>query len=604
MSNFFEELKRRNVFRVGLAYAAIAWLILQASDIVLENFGTPGWVMKTLMFFLAIGFPMAIFFAWAYEMTPEGIKREKEVDRSRSITQQTGQKLNRTIIVVLLAAVGFLLVDKFVLQDSTPATTTAAKSVAVLPFVAMSRGPDDEFFADGLTEEILNSLTRVPELLVTARTSAFHFKGQDIPIPEIADALGVAHVVEGSVRRDGDRLRVTAQLIRADDGFHLWSENYDRETEDTFGVQTDIAEKIATALDVVLDEERMEQMRAAGMRNPEAYILLQKGRKEYVDAHGEDSGSISLLKANELFDAVIDLEPGASVAYFMRADRFAHFLIDAASDPTITVDEQAAAFAAFNENYDAAIRTSNDEAFASAAAFDQALITGRWRLLPGLMDRIFAKPSCTNPGWLNQTSLSYGRAADMLRQMEREIECDPLSFSGYWDAANSLLWLGRFDEAVDIASEGWRITRHNNVRNALVYAYLGAGQLEELERFVEQGVDDSLYLHVYRMLLAAQRGDAAGANQHRLEIAATESKALDVRLLGFALAGDRDGANELAASIDTHPYGYLILMQLPVSCACGAPFDLERTPNFARLIEEADLAWPPESPINWPLKDW
>jgi tetratricopeptide (TPR) repeat protein len=393
-------------------------------------------------------------------------------------------------------------------------------------------------------------------------------------------------------------------LIRADDGFHLWSENYDRETEDTFGVQTDIAEKIATALDVVLDEEQMEQMKAAGMRNPEAYILLQKGRKEYVDAHSTDLSSISLLAANELFDAVIDLEPGASVAYFLRADHFAHFLIDAVSDPAITVDEQAAAFAAFNESYDAAVRTSNDEAFANAAAYDQALITGNWRLLPNLMDRIFAKPSCTNPGWLNQTSLSYGRAADMLRQMQKEIACDPLSFSGYWDAANSLLWLGRFDEALDIAREGWSITRHNNVRNSLVYAYLGAGQLEELERFVEQEVDDGVYLHVYRMLLAAVRGDKAGTNRYRQDIIAAEPKALDLRLLGFALAGDREGANELAASIDKHPYGYLILMQMPMTCSCGAPFDLERTPNFARLIEEADLAWPPASPISWPLKDW
>ena len=604
MSNLFQELKRRNVFRVGLAYAAIAWLILQASDIVLENFGTPAWVMKTLMFFLAIGFPVAVFFAWAYEMTPEGIKRENEVDRTQSITQQTGQRLNRTIIVVLLAAVGFLLVDKFVLQENAPATTTAAKSVAVLPFVAMSRGPDDEYFADGLTEEILNSLTRVPELLVTARTSAFHFKGQDIPIPEIADALGVEHVVEGSVRRDGDRLRVTAQLIRADDGFHLWSENYDRETEDTFGVQTDIAEKIATALDVVLDEEQMERMKAAGMRNPEAYILLQKGRKSYVEAHSSDLSSISLLEANELFDAVIALEPGASVAYFLRADHFAHFLIKAVSDPTITVDEQAAALATFNENYDAAIRTSNDEAFRNAAAYDQALISGRWRLLPNLMDRIFAKLSCTNPGWLNQTSLPYGRAADMLRQMQKEIECDPLRFSGYWDATNALVWLGRFEEAVDIASEGWRITRHNNVRNALVYAYLGTGQLEELERFVEQEVGDGVYLVVYRMLLAAVRGDEAGTNQYRQEIAEAEPTALDLQLLALALMGDREGVNELAARIDAHPYGYLILMQLPVSCACGAPFDLEKTPNFARLIEEANLAWPPPSPINWPLKDW
>ena len=206
MSNLFEELKRRNVFRVAIAYIAVAWLLLQVSDIVFENFGTPDWVMKTLMFVLAIGFPLAVLFAWAYEMTPEGIKKEKDVDRSQSITHETGQKLNRTIIVVLLAAVGFLLVDKFVLREPaseipTATEATTEKSVAVLPFVAMSRGEDDEFFADGLTEEILNSLTRVPELLVTARTSAFHFKGQDIPIPEIATKLGVAHVVEGSVRR-------------------------------------------------------------------------------------------------------------------------------------------------------------------------------------------------------------------------------------------------------------------------------------------------------------------------------------------------------------------------------------------------------------------
>ena len=177
MSGFFEELKRRNVFRVAIAYIAVSWLILQVADVVFENFGTPGWVMKTLMFLLAIGFPLAVLFAWAFEMTPEGLKREREVDRSQSITRDTGQKLNRTIIVVLLAAVGFLLVDKFMLRHSTEdpaeASTTAEKSVAVLPFVAMSRGEDDEFFADGLTEEILNSLTRVPELLVTARTSAF-----------------------------------------------------------------------------------------------------------------------------------------------------------------------------------------------------------------------------------------------------------------------------------------------------------------------------------------------------------------------------------------------------------------------------------------------
>ncbi|MEJ2297240.1 MAG: hypothetical protein P8X94_01790 [Woeseiaceae bacterium] len=205
MSSLFNELRRRNVFRVAIAYVAVAWLILQVADIVLDNFGTPGWVMKTLMFVLAIGFPVAVLFAWAYEMTPEGLKREVEVDRSQSITGETGQKLNRMIIGVLVAAVAFLLVDKFMLGQPVTGEVATDKSVAVLPFIAMSRGPDDEYFADGLTEEILNSLTRVPGLLVTARTSAFHFKDRDIPVPQIAAQLGVAHVVEGSVRRDGDR---------------------------------------------------------------------------------------------------------------------------------------------------------------------------------------------------------------------------------------------------------------------------------------------------------------------------------------------------------------------------------------------------------------
>ena len=224
-----------------------------------------------------------LIFAWAFELTPEGIKLEKEVDRDDSITSQTGRKLDRTIIVVLALALAWFAWDKFASAPESgpvtamvnetavqaPETETNAepsnKSVAVLPFVAMSSGPDDEYFADGLTEEILNSLAQLPELLVTARTSAFSFKGQDLPIDDIAAKLGVRHVVEGSVRRSGDRLRVTAQLIRADDGFHLWSENYDSTSDDAIAVQENIAERIATALNVVLDDEKRDAMRRAGI---------------------------------------------------------------------------------------------------------------------------------------------------------------------------------------------------------------------------------------------------------------------------------------------------------------------------------------------------
>ena len=320
MSQLFEELKRRNVFRVGLAYVAVAWLVLQAADIVLDNIAAPVWLMQVLMLLMVIGLPVALVFAWAFELTPDGIKKEKEVDRSQSITQRTGQKLNRTITVVLVTAVAFLLADKFILQGESPEDTVTDKSVAVLPFVAMSRGEDDEYFADGLTEEILNSLTRVPELLVTARTSAFHFKGQDIPVPEIARALGVAHVVEGSVRRDGDQLRVTAQLIRADDGFHLWSKNYDRETVDTFGVQTDIAEEISAALGIVLNEEQQARMREAGIRDPGAYIALQKGYEAFDKAHGSPDQIGLLLAANEWFEKALELETNIADAYPAHAE--------------------------------------------------------------------------------------------------------------------------------------------------------------------------------------------------------------------------------------------------------------------------------------------
>ncbi len=260
---FFHELKRRNVFRVGVAYLLAAWVLLQIVDLVLDVISAPEWILQVFALAAAIGLPTVLIFAWAFELTPEGLKRESQVDRSSSITPQTGRKLDRAIIVLLVLTVAALLTDRYlnlerrsdesvveqtVEEPATGSTPTAdqtvtQRSVAVLPFLALSSGADDEYFADGLTEEILNALSQLPELLVTARTSAFHFKGQDLPVQEIAGQLGVRHIVEGSVRRAGERLRVTAQLVRAEDGFHLWSENYDSTAADTIAVQEDIARR-------------------------------------------------------------------------------------------------------------------------------------------------------------------------------------------------------------------------------------------------------------------------------------------------------------------------------------------------------------------------
>ena len=287
------ELRRRNVFRVAIAYAIIGWIVLQIGDVLAPALRLPDWMVSALAFFLILGFPASLVFAWAFELTPDGIRREKDVDRNKSITHITGRKLDYLIIAVLALALTVFAFDEWVIEPSREAdlvqrTTEAktadaieakesvvpAESVAVLPFVAMSNGPDDEYFADGLTEEILNSLSHVPGLLVTARTSAFAFKGQDVPVPKIADQLGVAHIVEGSVRPAGEQMRITVQLVRAADGFHLWSNSYDRSRDDILGIQSEIAEKVATALGVFLNEEQLRKMYAEGVNDPEAFSAL------------------------------------------------------------------------------------------------------------------------------------------------------------------------------------------------------------------------------------------------------------------------------------------------------------------------------------------
>jgi TolB-like protein len=256
----FRELQRRNVFRVGIGYAISCWLLAQVADLVLENIAAPAWVMQAILLVLALGFPIVVFFSWAYEVTPEGIKRESQVDRSQSITNVTGRKLDRAITLTLVLAVAYFALDKFFLSDRhDPAAESRvtgqvipageiAPSIAVLPFVNMSDDASNEYFSEGLSEELLNLLAKIPELHVAARTSSFSFKGQALEISDIARRLNVAYVLEGSVRRSGDQVRITAQLIKADDGYHLWSETFDRTLDNIFVIQDEIASEISLAL--------------------------------------------------------------------------------------------------------------------------------------------------------------------------------------------------------------------------------------------------------------------------------------------------------------------------------------------------------------------
>ena len=263
-AGFFQELKRRNVFRVGAAYAVVAWLLMQAADILLGNFGAPAWVFQSFVALLALGFPLALFLAWAYELTPDGIRRSEDVGPEAAVRAAGTQRLDWVIIGGLALVLAIMVVERLwpvereaevaqppvVVEAETPVQLqdAAQASIAVLAFEDLSSGRDQEFFAEGMSEEILNLLARVPGLRVAGRTSSFQFKGQRADLREIGELLGVHHLLEGSVRKAGDRVRITAQLINAADGFHLWSETYDRQLTDIFAIQDDISRRIVVAL--------------------------------------------------------------------------------------------------------------------------------------------------------------------------------------------------------------------------------------------------------------------------------------------------------------------------------------------------------------------
>lgn len=290
------ELRRRNVFRVAAAYVVVGWLLTEVLTTILPELGAPEWTARAVKLVFAFGFIPAIVLSWIYEITPDGIKREHEVVRDASITTQPARKLEYfTIAAVIISVIFFASFSARQSVDTVlQAEGIGAASVAVLPFVNMSNDAENEYFSDGLTETLLHMLAQVPELKVAARTSSFAFKHQDKTIVEIAAALGVAHVLEGSVQRVGDRVRITAQLIRAADGFHMWSEKYDRALDDIFGIQDEIAGKVGNALMVsLLGRELETRFTRVATSSADAYDL-------YLQALGErDTYSFGSLKAAE-----------------------------------------------------------------------------------------------------------------------------------------------------------------------------------------------------------------------------------------------------------------------------------------------------------------
>lgn len=468
--SFFNELKRRNVIRVGLAYIVVVWLVTQVLEVLFDSFGSPDWVMKTVLVLMAAGLPFVLIFAWAFEMTPEGLKREKEIDRAQSITSHTGRKLDYVIIGVLVVALGYFAYDKFILdisrdaalvetfkqqetaldKDQVSGSAEVEKSIAVIPFVNMSGDQENEYFSDGLTEELLNSLARVKELKVTGRTSSFAFKGQNIDLREIGAALNVAHILEGSVRKAQNRVRITAQLINVADGYHLWSDTFDRELDDIFAIQEEIAGKVVGELTSTLLGEDTEPLVNLGTNNTQAYELYLRGR--YMFDRNPDDPVIA-LEAEQFYQHALELDPRFTLA------RFGQFLVASYRQRGGEIDFQEGA-TQLRQLSEKMIAMDPNLAESHIAYARSTLVDRRW----SASEAANRQALVLNPGSIEALDSLSGllvitkQAEEGLVYAMEAVERDPLNLTALRSAVIALSSLGRCEESEEIAKRALSIS--------------------------------------------------------------------------------------------------------------------------------------------------
>lgn len=424
--SLFNELKRRNVFKVAAAYVIVSWLLLQVSDTLVPALHLPDWFHSGVAFLLIIGFPVAVIFAWAWEITPEGLKREKDVDRDTDGSEAADQPAKQP-------ASG--------LADSK----ISEKSVAVLPFVNMSDDKSNEFFSDGISEELLNLLSKIPELRVAARTSSFSLKGKNLQISEVGDILKVAHVLEGSVRKAGNHVRITAQLIKADDGYHMWSATYDHTLDDIFAIQDKIAVAVVEQLKLTL----LGSTPTLDETVPEAYALYLQAQQLVRQ------GTIQAWEqAVTLYKQLLAIAPDYAAGWAGLANVYN----EQASKTLLPVDvgfalareaaEKALEINPQNANAHASlgwISLTNDRELAVAAKyFENALA-----LEPG------------NPGILanaSQLAVSLGRVDEGIALREYEVSRDPVNSNSHNRLGVFYIFAGRLDEAVNILDTALKLS--------------------------------------------------------------------------------------------------------------------------------------------------
>ena len=452
MGGFWAELKRRNVVKVGIAYCAAGWLAIQVASVLFPMFGAPAWILKVVTTLVILGLPLALVFAWAFELTPQGLKRSEDVRPDVSTTRNTGRLLNFLIIGVLAVALGLFALDRFVWDaapsaassDATGASVEVAKpaangthrSIAVLPFVNMSNDPEQEYFSDGIAEEVMSALSRFKALKVAARTSAFSFKGKHADLREVGLALNVGTVLEGSVRKSGDHLRITAQLNDVATGYQLWSETYDRKLTDIFAIQDDITTRIVSALQVHLDEKAAST--TPPQLDPEAYQIVLRGR-----FHWNERSPEGLAKAAELLQEATRRAPQYAPAFSALADVYlSQYDYGLLSWEESTVRARAAATKA--------LELDEDSAAAHTSLAHILLHEWQWQAAEQhFQHAIELDPSYTLAlHWYALCLTALGRADEAVKTMQRALQLDPLSVRINADLGMALVVAGKYEDAV------------------------------------------------------------------------------------------------------------------------------------------------------------
>jgi len=589
MSSLFNELKRRNVVRVAIAYIVFGWIALQVGDVLFDMFETPDWVGKTIAALLLLGFPFACLFAWAFEMTSEGVKKTAEVDRSTSITHSTGRKLNVVITAALVVALGYFIWER---QDTSEAPVDIAldKSIAVLPFVNMSSDEEQEWFADGLTEEILNSLARTPDLLVASRTSSFQYKGENTDVSAIAEALGVAHILEGSVRRGGNRLRVTAQLIRAHDGFHLWSETFDREPEDVIEIQENVAIEIANALKTAMNPEALQKMVSAGTASVAAYEAYLEALA--LEGQSGASGAVEEWEeAREAYDRATALDDQFALAHWGRALYWEAQLSVTDIGSELSPLSREEKLENYREAVDAAIGSEENKAltlkfmanksrselrFADARKYYESYIDAYPNDIEGLQQLI--------------ETIAYARDLEGARPyMQRILSAshdDPFQLNA---VINNVLFVGLVEDALSLARDlVQRYPEHAFLLYQSHRILLWAGQTKEAAALADilrrsEFPPENIKLVLLRQ--ACAEGDQEAAEQYYKEAIAIERTDPSIRWIGLQLMGRPDEANQVLVDSNLDKYALASFLNYPF-------FDHTRFPELAEILEEQGIDRP------------